>query len=100
VTPAAIRPAADRQEAEIHDTGRARNPRTARRRSAAGGTALGRREEAFGAPALLVQLDEGVQVRDRVRRSLEADLAGGLGPADLAPDLVALLLVERAEVAS
>ncbi len=30
--------------------------------------------------------------------SIEPDLAGGLGPADLAPDLVALLLAERAEV--
>ena len=31
--------------------------------------------------------------------SLEPDLAGGLGPPDLAPDLVALLLAERREVA-
>ena len=58
-----------------------------------------RREEPLGAPALLVQVDERVQVADGIGGSLEADRAGGLRPAQLAADLVALLLVERPEVA-
>ena len=50
------------------------------------------------APAALVEVDEGVEVGERVGRVVERDLARRLGAADLAPDLVALLLAERAEV--
>ena len=57
-----------------------------------------RREEPFGAPALLVEVDERVQVADGIGGALQANLAGGLGPADLAARLVAFLLVERPEV--
>ena len=45
----------------------------------------------------LVEVDEGVEVGDRVGRLDELDLARGLGAPDLAPDLVALLLAERRE---
>ena len=57
--------AADGQEAEIHDAGRRAILEQPGEEAAAGGSALGRREEALGAPALLVQVDEGVQVVDR-----------------------------------
>ncbi len=59
----------------------------------------GRREEAGRAPAPLVEVDERLEVADGIGRVVEADLADRLGPADLAPDLVALLLAERREVA-
>src|SRR3990170_524585 len=64
----------------------------------AAGSALRGREEPFGVPTGLVELDEGV---DRLRGRLddmELVRPGGLGAPDLAPDLVARLLVERVEV--
>ena len=57
-------------------------------------------EEAVGAPLLLVQDDERLEVRERVGGIVEPDLPDGLGPPDLAPDLVALLLAERGEEVS
>ena len=55
-------------------------------------------EEAGRSPLLLVQVDERVEIGERVADVLQADLTDRLGPADLAPDLVALLLAERREV--
>jgi hypothetical protein len=46
-----------------------------------------------------MEVDERVEVRDRVDRILEANLAGGLGPADLPADLVAVVLAQGGEVA-
>jgi len=57
-----------------------------------------RREEPALAPALLVEVHEGVQVGHRVGRPLQAQPARGLRPAELAADLVALLLAPRREV--
>ena len=50
------------------------------------------------APALLVEVDEVSRSASGSAESVEAALAGRLGPAHLAPDLVAVLLVERRQV--
>jgi len=51
-------------------------------------------KEPVGGPLLLVQLDEGLKVRQRISGVVESDLADGLGATDLAPDFVAVLLAE------
>ena len=58
-----------------------------------------RREESVVAPPALVEVDEGLEVRERVGRVGQPDLAARFRPPDLAPDLVAILLAERREVA-
>ena len=45
-----------------------------------------------------MEVDEDLEIGDRVVRRGEPELAGRLGPAELAADLVTGLLVERAEV--
>ena len=88
-------PAADGQEAEVERPVRPEQLEQATEEDPALGAARCRREEAVRAPALLVEVDERLELGDRVVRVLEADLADRLGAADLAPDLVALLLAER-----
>ena len=66
---------------------------------AALGAARRRREEPVRAPFLLVQVDERVEVAERVGRTLQAHLAGCFGAPDLSANLVALLLAEPPEVA-
>ena len=56
-------------------------------------------EQPVIAPAGLVQVDERVEVGERVARDIEPDLALALRAAELAADLVALLLVEGGEEA-
>src|SRR3989304_2880829 len=64
----------------------------------AAGSALGGREEPFGAPTGLVEVDEDLdRLRGRID-DMELVRPGGLGAPDLAPDLVARLLVEGVEV--
>ena len=89
----------DRQEVKLDNSGRCAALEEAREEAAARGSALRRREETFLAPALLMQVDECFQVRDRGLRPLQLDRPGSLGPANLATDFVPLLLFEGAEVA-
>ena len=99
VDPGRDPPAADGQERQADRARRRRDSSNSRRMKtrlwsppAVGGKSPRR-------PSALVEVDEGLEVGERVGRVVEADLADGLGPADLAPDLVALLLAERREVA-
>ena len=98
VDPGRDPPAADRQERQAQRPVRPVELEQAPEEDPALGAARRVREEAVGAPVLLVQVDERLEVGERVGRVVEADLADRLGPADLAPDLVALLLAERREV--
>jgi hypothetical protein len=59
----------------------------------------GRREQPVGAPALLVEDDERLEVGERIRRLDEADVPDRLGAPHLAPDLVTFLFAERREEA-
>ena len=92
---------ADRQEVQFDDSGAARTPRTGRRRS--GGW---RRRPRWPGRGPLRPSASGAGRRTRPgpppdrRTGLERDRAGRLRAADLAPDLVALLLVQSAEIAS
>ena len=99
VDPGRDPPAADRQERQAERAVRPVELEQAAEEDPALAPARRVREEAVGAPALLVEVDERVEVGERVGRVVEADLADGLGAADLAPDLVALLLAERREEA-
>src|SRR3990170_6745421 len=64
----------------------------------AAGSALGGREEPRGAPTGLVEVDEGLDHLWSRLDDSELVRAGGLGAPDLAPDLVARLLVQGVEV--
>ena len=91
-------PATDRQERQPERSVRPVELEQPTEEDPALGAARRVGEEPVGAPALLVQVDERLEVGERVGRIVEADRPDRLRAADLAPDLVALLLAERGEV--
>jgi len=66
---------------------------------AACGSPFGRREESLVSPALLVEVNEGLQVGRRIGGSVRGRPSPPSRPSDLASDLVTLFLVETAQVA-
>src|SRR3989338_4546373 len=91
-------PACDGQEAQAQRPARPEQLEQAPEVDPALVTARVRREEAVLAPACLVELDEGLEVGQRIHRFGQGNVAGRLGAADLAPNLMTLLLVECREV--
>ena len=92
-------PPSDTEEVQFDDSHWCAIFEEAGEEAPAGGPAFGRREQAVLAPALLVQVDELVQVAQRVGRTLQSNLARVRGAADLAANLVAVLLAQRPQVA-
>ena len=90
-------PSADGQEAQTDGSRRAEALEQPPDEAAAGVAAGRRREQPVGAPASLVEVDERVEVGEGCRRLGQGQRARCLGPADLAPDLVALLLAEEGQ---
>src|SRR6185369_7914122 len=88
----------DRQEEKLDGTIRTRLLEPAPDEDARRRTTGRRGKQAVGAPLALMEVDEVVELRQRLRRAGENDLAARLGPPDLAPDLVAGFLVEGREV--
>src|SRR4051794_30990855 len=89
--------ATDGQERQPDRPVRAVELEQALEQDAALGAARGVGEQAVGAPPLLMEVDERLEVGKGVGRVLQTDLPDRLGPTDLAPDLVAILLAETPE---